>query len=235
MSQTYKLHYAPDNASLVVRLALEELNVPYETVLVNRATKAHKAPQYLKLNPMGLIPVLETPNGPMSETAAILLWLADTHGVLAPKHDAQERAHFLKWLFFVSNTLHTALRTSFYPYCYVGIDRSAQAALQAQSWQEIPRFLDMLEADANSGKSVIGMSDPNCVDLYVAACLRWVVLYPMNADKSWFKSERFPNLIDMARRLEGRPSVEALCSAEGMTPHPFTEPDYPSPPEGSAT
>ena len=80
----YRLHYAPDNASLIVRLALEELGRPYETVLVDRRAKAQRSPAYLALNPAGRIPTLETPDGPISETGAILLWLADRHGALAP-------------------------------------------------------------------------------------------------------------------------------------------------------
>ncbi len=52
--------------------------MPYRTVLVDRAAQAQKSPAYLALNPNGLIPVLETPHGPVFETAAILLWLAET-------------------------------------------------------------------------------------------------------------------------------------------------------------
>ena len=106
MSTSLRLHYAPDNASLCVRLALAELGVDYQTVLVDRATRAQKSPDYLALNPNGLIPVLGTPDGPLFETGAILLWLADTYGELLP----QPRGHSLKWLFWLSNTLHAAER-----------------------------------------------------------------------------------------------------------------------------
>ena len=43
MSHRLRLHYAPDNASLCIRLALEELGLPYETVLVDRATQAQRS------------------------------------------------------------------------------------------------------------------------------------------------------------------------------------------------
>jgi glutathione S-transferase len=127
----YRLHYAPDNASLVVRLALEELGQPYDTVLVDRAARGHKAPEYRALNPAGLIPVLETPDGPVFETGAILLWLADRHGALAPAPDSPDRGAFLKWLFFTSNTLHAGLRMRFYPAQYAAGDPAAQAVLSA--------------------------------------------------------------------------------------------------------
>ena len=61
MRMNYRLHYAPDNASLIIRLALEEIGVPYETVLVDRRSRAQDTTAYRALNPAGLIPVLETP------------------------------------------------------------------------------------------------------------------------------------------------------------------------------
>ena len=60
MTKPLTLYYAPDNASLCVRLALLELGVPFETVLVDRAVQGQVAPEYLALNPNGVIPTLMT-------------------------------------------------------------------------------------------------------------------------------------------------------------------------------
>jgi glutathione S-transferase len=85
------LHYYPSTASMVPHILLEELAVPYQRVLVDRAVNAHKAPAYLKLNPNGLIPVLTQDDAGgaklvLYETAAIVLHLCDTHpdAALAP-------------------------------------------------------------------------------------------------------------------------------------------------------
>ena len=120
MSPRYRLHYAPDNASAIVRLALEELGLPYAPVLVDRRAEAQRSAAYLKLNPAGRIPVLETPEGPISETGAILLWLADRHGDgrMAPAPDAPTRGAFLAALFFLANTLHPDLIMCFYTHRY---------------------------------------------------------------------------------------------------------------------
>ena len=56
MTGSLTLHYAPDNASLIVRLALEEAGLPYRTVLVDRAANAQRSPAYMALNPAGRIP-----------------------------------------------------------------------------------------------------------------------------------------------------------------------------------
>jgi glutathione S-transferase len=95
---SYILHYAPDNASMIVRLALEQLNLPYRAQLVDRSVMGQQDAAYLALNPNGLIPVLETPTGPLFETGAILLWLADTHGGLGPAPHATARGDFLRRL-----------------------------------------------------------------------------------------------------------------------------------------
>ena len=71
----YKLHYAPDNASLIIRIFLEEIEAKYTCNLIDRKQNSQKDPKYLALNPNGLIPVLETNYGPIFETAAILLFL----------------------------------------------------------------------------------------------------------------------------------------------------------------
>lgn len=236
MTKTYRLHYAPDNASLIIRLALEELGLPYTCVLVDRAGAAHKSPAYLALNPNGLIPVLETPEGVMFETGAILLWLADRHGRLAPPVDSPERGDFLKWLFFVANTLHPALRMTFYPAQYVGDEPGAHLALRRHMQVEIARHLDALDRLAASGPAYFCAPEVSVLDLYLAPLLRWMVLYPApGGGAGWFSIARWPHLRDMAIRLEQSPCVAAAIRAEGLNTAPFTAPEYANPPEGSAT
>lgn len=236
MDTPYRLHYAPDNASLIIRLALEELGQPYETALVDRARQGQSAPGYLRLNPHGLIPVLETPDGPVFETGAILLWLADRHGRLAPPPDSAERAAFLKWLFFVSNTLHPALRLIFYPEKFVGHDKPAQARLRGHMPGEIAGHLDRIERAAGEGHDWLAGPVPSALDLYLAPVLRWLVLYPTpKGGAGWFRLGAWPRLHDMCLRLEGRDSARRAALAEGLGPAPFTAPVHPDPPEGSAT
>lgn len=231
---SYVLHYAPDNASLIIRLALERLGCPYDTRLVARDRQAQRGAEYLALNPHGLIPVLETPQGPLFETGAILLWLGDRHADIAPGPQDAARGDYLKWLFHVSNTLHPALRMMFYPEKYIGPDARDRDRLRAGLQNQITASFDALDSCADAGHDWFGTGD-GALDFYVAACLRWCALYPAEVDKDWFDRARWPALNALCHRLEALPCTAALQAAEGLGPTPFTAPQPPNPPEGSAT
>ena len=239
MTHPYRLHYAPDNASLIIRLALEEMRLPFEAVLVDRAAQAQRSARYLSLNPHGRIPVLETPDGAIFETGAILLWLADRHrttehGALFPGPDHPDRGDALKWLFFLSNTLHAELRILFYPALYTGPDPAHQAALRDGVQSSLGAHLARLEAVAGAGHAWLNGDSPTVLDFYLAACLRWIVLYPRDR-AGWWDRDTAPHLTRLCAGVEVRPAARACAMAEGLGPRPFTAPDYPNPPEGSAT
>lgn len=231
MTAPYRLHYAPDNASVIVRLVLEDLGAPYETVLLERRTKAHKSPAYLALNPGGLIPTLETPEAVIFETGAILLWLADRHGRLAPAPTAPARGDFLKWLFFLSNTAHTTLRMSFYPEQYVGAELDAQRLLRDRMQTRFADHLDMIETCATDW---FAPERPSVLDYYLACLMRWRALYPAGA-RGDYDPRRWPRLHTLLSYLDSTAPTRAAAAAEGLGARPFTAPDYADPPEGSAT
>ncbi|MDG1128185.1 glutathione S-transferase [Rhodobacteraceae bacterium EhC02] len=237
MTHPYRLHYAPDNASLIVRLALEEMRLPYEAVLVDRRVAAQRSARYLALNPHGRIPVLETPDGAIFETGAILLWLADRHRTEAcammPPCDHPDRTHALKWLFFLSNTLHAELRMLFYPALYVGDDPAHQAALRARLQGSLTTHLARLDTAAAAGHAWLNGAAPSILDYYLATCLRWIALYPVDL-AGWRDRTATPHLEALCARIETRAATAICARAEGLGPHPFTQPAYPTPPEGSA-
>lgn len=229
----YALHYAPDNASLIIRLALEELGQPYRTVLVDRARRAQDSAAYRQINPTGLIPALETPQGALFETGAILLWLSETHGALAPQPGATDRGAFLKWLFFVSNTLHADIRLHFYP------DRHAGSAIGLPGFRDatlarLLRHLSLVEQMARTRPPWFAPDAVSGLGYYICCLLRWLALYPTDRH-GWFDLSAFPALHDIAARHETRPAARASALAEGLGSTIFTRPSYARPPEGSAT
>lgn len=226
------LHYAPDNASLVVRLVLEELRVPYTTALVDRSATAQHSTAYKRLNPVGRIPALDTPHGSIFETAAICLWLADQHRdavVLSPSLIDPARERFLSWLFYLSNTVHAEMRTLFYPANAVGADPTAQEALATHTKASLTAHFDMLNT-----QYARPLETPTVCDIYLVVLLRWPALYPIRADRSWFNLLRWPALHALAQQIEARDSVVTAALAEGLGPTPFSDPHPATPPEGSA-
>ena len=225
----YVLHYALDNASLIVRYVLKSAHLPYTTALVDRSLRQQDTPDYRALNPTGLIPTLETPHGPLSETAAILLWLSDTHA-LGPVPDHPLRAPFLKTLFFLSNTAHADLRQLFYPDQYVPDTAIAQHhAIITVRMRHHFALLDQAAADHP------GLFTPNGILApYVCALMRWSVLYPAG-QAHWFDLHRFPALHVMAQAVEATRAARTVAHAEGLGDTPFTQPSNAQPPEGSAT
>jgi glutathione S-transferase len=227
----YVLHYAPDNASLVIRLALEEIGAPFRTLLVDRSLRAQDSAAYRAVNPTGLIPALETPQGPVFETAAILLWLAETHGALAPQPGSPERGAFLKWLFFTSNTLHADMRLHLYPENHAGSEAGLPGFRTAVATRLL-RHLGLLEAMATGRPHWFSPDQPSVLTCYLPCLLRWLALYPKDR-QGWFDLGQFPALQAVTIAMETRPAARAAAKAEGLGPTIFSAPRLPNPPEGS--
>jgi glutathione S-transferase len=223
----YVLHYAPDNASLIIRLVLDGAGIPYRTALVDRRSRQQDSPAYRALNPTGLIPTLETSAGPIAETGAILLWLADRHR-LGPAPDHPDRPAFLRWLFFLSNTAHADLRMIFYPHQYSPSEALA-AHYEIMSARMLRHFA-LLDDAAARHPGLFAAARP--LGVYAITLTRWSALYPPDAPR-WLDLAAFPALLALAQAQEARVETPVIARAEGLGPHPFTRPEHPNPPEGS--
>jgi glutathione S-transferase len=216
-----QLHYYPGNASLTPHMLLEELGVPYELKLVDRTQSAHKAPDYLRLNPNGLIPVLvETQAGHgaggdlvLYETAAICLHLADTHPAagLAPALGTQERAHFYKWLVWLTNTLQAMLIHYFYPERLADDgDAAAAAQIKAHAEAKIGAMLGQLDAElARHGQPWLLGRQFCAVDLYALMLCRWTRGFQRPA-------RSLAQLGPYLQRVLARPAVQRAFAQEGL-------------------
>jgi len=227
----FVLYGYPDNASLVVRLALEELELPYRDVLVDRRVGEHRGEAYRALNPRGLIPVLvdEEKQVTLFETAAILLYLADGCGGLGPGPErSEERGEFLKWLFFLSNTLHADARILFYADRYVddpGDAPSVRAKMKARLKLHLGLLDEALRAHDSPWLLASGLS---ACDFYLAAITRWVRIYPAGGTLDSKVFEELPHLKALLTELETRPAVLSAFEKEGIPGSPFLDPQaYP--------
>lgn len=213
-----RLHYFPGNASFTPHVLLHEIGVPFELVLVDRTQGAHKQPAYLKLNPNGQIPVLE--DGPLVlyETAAIALHLADTHPAaqLAPPLGTARRAHFYKWLVWLTNTPQAMLMHYFYPERLVAPgDAGAAAQVKARAAEQVGAMLQQLDDQlaAHGGPWLLGDAY-RAVDPYALMLCRWTRGFETRPARA------YPHIGPYLQRVLARPAVQRTIAAEQL-PEPW--------------
>lgn len=211
-----RLHYYPSNASLAPHVLLNELGVPFERVLVDRTRGAHKTPEYLKLNPNGLIPVLQDGDLVLYESAAICLHLCDRfpQAGLAPAPGSTARAHFYKWLVWLTNTLQASLIHYFYPERLVD-EGNAEGARQVKAHVEarIGTLLQQLDDQlAAHGQPWLLGADYSAVDAYAFMLCRWTRGFASRPARD------YPHQGPWLQRMLARPAVQRTIAAEGLQP-----------------
>ncbi len=219
----YVLHYYPDTASLAVRLVLADLRLPHELRMVDRDGGGLANPAYRALHPLGKIPVLETPDGPMFETAAILLYLADRHGGLAPSLGSPDRAAFLKWLFFTSTNLHAAEMELFYPERVAGPE--AVPELLPRAAERLRVCLAALDHAAAVSPAWMPAGEPSLMGWYLGMLVRWLSTIPPG-EPGRIESAEYPALHRVFAMLEARPAALEVAADEGLGATIFTNPAY---------
>ena len=104
-----RLHHQPRSRSTRVLWLLEELGTPFDLTVISRETK--QTPEYRALHPAGRAPVLETDDGPVFESAALILHIADLNldaGLIGPL-GSYDRALQYQWCFFGMTEAESAL------------------------------------------------------------------------------------------------------------------------------
>ena len=220
---TLTLHHAPDFASTIVRCALEELDLPHTVAIVDIEGGALATPEYRQVNPVGLIPALDTDDGPVFETAAILLWLVDQTGRLGPGPTDPDRGPFLSWLFFTSNALHQAALAMFYPHRPAGEANSAAA--QAIAHEQVVARLGLIEQlIAAQSPRWLSTDHPGVLGYYIGILVRWLILLPPEPYR--IRLADFPQLHAVLAAHEARPAALRVATADGLGPTPFTNPRF---------
>lgn len=225
----YILHGVPDWGSQVIHMALAELQaaqgVPFRFNTLDWNAGDLNSPAFRAMNPFGRVPVLETPDGPLFETTAILLYLAerhpDLHTGLAPAPHDPDRAAFLIWLIFTTNTLHPNAMTLLHPE-RPGGEASSRAVADA-THAALRADLAALETIAASGVWWLSPDRPSITSLFIIMLLRWIGAFPAYPQHAITVSA-YPALATMTRGLEARPAIQAMLKAEGLAADAFSNP-----------
>ncbi|WP_394791956.1 glutathione S-transferase family protein [Rhodoferax sp.] len=209
-----QLHYAPSTAAMAPHILLEEIGLPFELLLVDNAAGAHKAPEYLRLNPNGLIPVLTDGELVLYEAAAICLHLCDTHpqAGLAPAVGSVERAHFYKWLVWMTNTLQSTLIAYFYSDRLVNPgNHDGAAEVQARAELRVGSLLQQLDAELarHGGPWLLGQTY-SAVDAYALMLCRWTRNFASAPART------YPHLGPYLQTLLQRPAVQRVFASEQL-------------------
>lgn len=205
----YTLYYSPGAASMVVHLALLEIGAPHELRRVDFEAGAQRDADYLKLNPRGVVPTLVIDGRPMSESAAILMLLAERHpdAKLLPPSGSPEREAWLQWIVYLSNTLMSTYRFWFYP-AELGAAEHTPAVHEALK-NKIEGVWDLLDTQLQThGPCLLG-KDVSGADLLLTMLMRWSRNMPRPATE-------WPALKQLADLVRARPSWKKLCQIEGL-------------------
>jgi glutathione S-transferase len=221
---TLTLWHIPDWASTIIRLALEEQEQPYQLRLMDWDAGDFDIPEFRAVNPLGLIPALETPDGPIFETAAILLWLNARHGGLAPAPTDPARAAFLSWLLFVSNTVHPTVMALIHPDRPAGPDAAVKVARLAleRLYEQVAHLETLLSTRAplwlTPAQPALGH--------YLGILIRWAAYLPEDPTLR-FSLAPFPALTATLSAHEATPAARRVALADALGPHLYTAPKVP--------
>jgi glutathione S-transferase len=209
-----QLHYYPGTAAMTPHILLQEIGAPFELVLVDRLADAHKTPAYLKLNPNGLIPVLIDGELVLYETAAIGLYLCDKYpdARLAPAVGTVERAHFYKWMAWLTNSLQATLIVYFYPERWVNEGNTAGAAeVKARAEAKVGTLLDLLDGELarHGGPWLLG-ENYSALDPFAMMLCRWTRGFSTAPARSRL------HLGPYLQRVLARPAVQRVFATEQL-------------------
>jgi glutathione S-transferase len=111
MSDEIVFYHNPMSRARMVHWMLEEVGAPYRIELVDLQKGEHKQPAFLAVNPMGKLPAIMHRGTVITETGAIIAYLADAFPAagLAPRLDEPVRGTYLRWMFFGAGCVDSAL------------------------------------------------------------------------------------------------------------------------------
>jgi GST-like protein len=160
-----------------------------------------------RINPMRQVPALVLPNGElMTESAAILIHLADSHPAarLAPAPDEPQRPAFLRWMVFVAAQIYGQVWARDDP-ARLAADEAHKAVIRERTAERMADCWRIMDRQVRPGRYILG-DDLSVLDLYVTVVSHWGPRRPR------FDQEA-PKMAEVVRRVDQDPRLAALWAA----------------------
>jgi glutathione S-transferase len=201
-----KLYYAPHTCALASHITLEEAAAAFETVRLNFKTEDQKKPGYLAINPKARVPALVTDQGILTETPAILFYIAQTHPAarLAPS-DPYLLAKAQAFNSYLCSTVHVAHAHRMRGARWTD-DAAAIETMKKKVPQTVGDCFALIEREMFSGPWVMG-SDYTICDPYLFTLSQWLNGDGVDIGKT-------PKIADHFRRMAERPAVRKAIEEE---------------------
>ena len=186
----------PMSRGRIVHWLLEELGVPYDMKILDFEKGEHKAPAYLKINPMGKVPAIVHRGVVVTECAAICVYLADAYAKagLAPALDDPQRGTYLRWIFFGAGCVEPALVDKMF-------ERPPVERKGALGYGSYDDTLNALETAITPGPFILG-DRFSAADVYVGSQIQWGMMVKSLEPRPMFQQ--------YAERLAARPAMQRL-------------------------
>lgn len=202
-----RLYYAPNSCALASHLALELSGLPYEAKRLDIARQEQRSPEYLALNPKGRVPALLTDRGVLTETPALLAYIAQLRpeAKLAPLDDAFAFAQLQSFNSYLCSTVHVAHAHRYRGYRWSDSEQAIESMRQKVP-QNMRECFGMIEQDYLKGPWVLGEQLSVC-DLYLFTIGRWLPGDEVDIDE-------FPRVADHAKRLQQLDAVQRVLASQ---------------------
>ena len=206
MAGEYMVHGAAGTGSVLVEAALTLLDLPYRVVETSLFERGDD-PALAAVNPMRQVPALILPSGElMTESSAILTWLADAHpeARLAPTMASAARPAFLRWMAFASAAIYALFWIRDDP-ARVIAEAAAQAEVKRRTGERIAECWGIMDAQVSPGRYILG-DDLSVLDIVVTVMSRW-------SPRRRRFYEVAPKLTPVVKRVDAEPRLQALWAA----------------------
>lgn len=206
-----RLFYAPGTCALASHLALEQAGARYEAQRMDFGAAEQRSPAFLAINPKARVPALATDRGVLTETPAILAWIAQTHpqAGLAPVDDPFEFARLQAFNSYLCATVHVAHAHGRRAARWAD-DPAAQAAMQRKVPQTMGECFALIEEHLFAGPWTMG-ERYSVADAYLFTVASWL-------PSDGVDIARFPKVADHHRRMLADPVVQRVLALYALPP-----------------